>query len=186
MLRAIAILTLFTTPAWALQEPVGGDPKKGGDPHVCTVPFKPGDMVHVKAKPGDNITLQFADGDEQGGTGLSDSVTLKRVAVGNILMLKATGDMPPQPITARTTRPEGVPHVHLILWETAPETACYAIRYVYPFEATAAQRAAWQERQALARARAAEAALTRQQPEAVNTRYSLKGDPRLMPQEKAP
>lgn len=185
MIRAVVLLSLLATPAWALQEPTPGDAKKG-DPHVCTAPFQPGNMLHVRAKPGDNITLQFADDDRQGGTGLSDSVTLKRLAVDNIVMLKATGDMPAQPITIRMVRPEGAPHIHMILWETADATPCYSIRFTYAGEATAAQRAAWLARQQQARARAAEAALAAPQLEAVNTRYSMKGDSRLLPQGKTP
>lgn len=203
----IALLTLISTPALALQIPSAGS---NPDSHMCSVPFNPNDMVRVTAGAGDNVTIIFGKDERVGYVGLSDSEHMKFAEArdgGNILYFKATTQMTEQPISVRTLKQDGTPRDYEIQWVasdpilhppqqkvatagavTADEipvaTPCYVIRYTYAADDAAAKAASWRIAAAKKKQEQDEIALRQQQELAArNYAYVGIGDASLSPGE---
>jgi type IV secretion system protein VirB9 len=186
---AAGAFVFVAAPALALQTPA---PSKGNDEHVCDVPYKPNDVVNVQAIAGNTVTVTLGAHERVIYVNVSDSTTLKYFVAenSNAVFLKASGAMPPQPISVRTLKEDGTPRDYPLQWsavmpsDTAPKT-CYFVRYQYPAEYSAEAVAKWRAQQAQAKADAAEIALHRASMDAArrNVKYVSMGDAQIGPTE---
>lgn len=195
---------LLSSPAFALQLPEGGN----ADRRICDADYDPNNVTAVNAVVGDTVTIQFGAKERIAFVTPSDKAHLKYFLTegGNVLWLKATMPMPPQPISVRTILPDGTPRLYALQWAAKPdqrarvalasngtaaaastasgEAACYVVRYRYPADEAAARAAAWRAQRDKARRQAAEIALHQQQGAAAhNVRYVARGDASIGPAE---
>lgn len=176
-LIAAAGLCVLASPAFALEEPHPGR----ADPRICTAPYEPNNVVDLKAKVGDTLTLEFSKDEQIEQVAVSDLSDMMRAKAGNMLWFQPKATMTQQPISIRTTLPDGSSRLYIVQWQTAPQ-ACYLVRFTYAAQEAAARRAASLKRQKEREARAAEAALAAPPPPAArNYHYAIRGDWRLIP-----
>ena len=207
MKLAVALLTLISAPALALEIPSAGN---NPDSHMCSVPYNTNDVVKVTAAAGDNITIIFSKDERVAYVGVSDREHLKYDEIkegGNILFFKATAEMPAQPISVRTLKQDGASRDYQLQWTatdpilhplqpkvatagalTAEEmpvaTPCYQVRYTYASDEAAAKAAAWRVAAAKKKQDQDEIALRQQQALAArNYAYMGIGDSGLAPSE---
>jgi type IV secretion system protein VirB9 len=167
-------------------------------------------VVDVQAVVGMEVSIRFADKEIIDKITPSDTADLEFLAAdgSNIVWLKAKRPMPPQPVAVRTRREDGSPRDYVLQWtaqrdDPAPgpprqvaangplhveevpppkRNYCYLIRFNYPGEYTAAQIAAWKQRQDSAARNQAEIALrTAEASRAHNVRYIGQGDASIGP-----
>lgn len=188
MKTILLVATLLSaTPALALQTPAPGK----ADPRICDVVYNANDVTDVVAIMGDTISIRFGVKERITNVTPSDTAHLKFFITdgSNMLWLKATHVMPPQPIAVRTAKEDGTPRDYSLRWTALPDDAtkgnpqvaaagnginlvelqapdaahkpnvCYMIRYDYPTDVSAAQAAAWRAKKAKEAAEAAEIAL---------------------------
>jgi len=204
-LTTIVVLLAVTSPALALEHPSG---EKNRDRRVCDVVYDPNDIVEATAPAGAEITIIFRTSERISDVAASDTAHLKWAITkgSNVLWLKATEAMPPQPLSVRTLQEDGTPRDYPLQWTatkpnapsnvalasdgpnipevSADQPPCYVIRYQYPADERAAKDkaagAAWARRQAEKQ----EIALRKQQMDAVhNVRYVAMGDASIAPTE---
>lgn len=185
----LVAIALVASPALADQTPA---PSKGSDGRMCDVPYKANDVVTVKTIAGNTVQVTLGAHERVIYVNVSDSLTLKYFVAenSNAVFLKASGAMPPQPISVRSLREDGTPRDYSLEWsavlpsDAAPKT-CYFIRYQYPTEYSAEQVAKWRAQQAQAKADAAEIALHRAAMDAArrNVKYVSMGDLQIGPTE---
>lgn len=199
--------TVLASPALAL-EPLRCSPR---DHHVCSVPYRADDVVQIDAKVGATVAVQLSDKETlgAGSVAVSDRTDLKVSPDGSVLFLKAMRPMDMQPIFLKTTLQDGstrvyplefqaeddAPHpspppaagVGLAVLEVTPppeprRIRPFLIRYTYPGDVSAAQRAAARKVEAERDARAAVAALAAApSPAPSNFRFVAQGDSNLVP-----
>ena len=111
---ALALLAL-TSPALALEQPSGS---KNHDPRVCDVVYDPNDIVEATAPAGAEITIIFRASERISDVAASDTAHLKWAVTkgSNVLWLKATEAMPPQPLSVRTLQEDGTPRDYPLQW----------------------------------------------------------------------
>lgn len=169
-------------------------PIPGGDPQMCEVEYNPKRVLKVQGAVGDTVVLRFREGEAMGGAFFSDTVSIQRKSVANMVFLKAVTNMVDRPFHIRMTTPDGGQHLYIVEWSTG-ERECYSIEFRYTAEDTARRR---EERARVAQAsrlRAAEQALApgavappsaspplAGPPPGANTAYGLRGDAVLLPQ----
>jgi type IV secretion system protein VirB9 len=203
MKLTIVALLAVTSPALALEHPSG---EKNRDRRVCDVVYDPNDIVEATAPAGAEITIVFRASEQISDVAASDTAHLKWAITkgSNVLWLKATEAMPPQPLSVRTLQEDGTPRDYPLQWTAFKPTAppnvalastgiaevtpdqppCYVIRYQYPMDEKAARdkaaRAAWAKRKTDEQ----EIALRKQQMDAMhNVRYVAMGDASIAPTE---
>ena len=205
LLLAASLLSPCT--AFALKTPTPGK----ADPHICDVTYSANNVVDVPAVVGMQVTIRFADKEVIDHITPSDTANLKYLPAegSNIVWLKASRPMPSQPIGVRTKREDGTLRDYILQWTAMPDVPaktpvalasngavniaevpqpkpnfCYLIRFNYPGEFTAAQIAAWRQRQDTAARNQAEIALRAAQAAANrNVRYVGQGDASIGPTE---
>jgi type IV secretion system protein VirB9 len=204
MKRLLFAMTILSSPAMALQTPTPGKI----DPRICDVVYNADDVVDVRAVMGETVAIRFDPAEAITDVPLSDTIHVKRAtgsASNNILWLKATETMPPQPIGVRTKRADGSSRDYAFRWTSlsddkpagvslaasgplkmeeilVPRVSCYMIRFTYPSDVTAAQAAAWRARQAKQKADEAEIALHKaDEDRSHNVRYVAQGDASIGP-----
>lgn len=169
-------------------------PVADGDPRMCEVEYNPKRVLKVQGAVGDTVALRFGEGEEMGGAFFSDTVSIQRRAVANMVFIKAVTPMVDRPFHIRMTTREGGQHLYVVEWTTG-DRECYSIEFRYAAEDAARRRA---DRARLAQAsspRAAEQALApgavappstspplAGPPLGANTNYGLRGEAGLLPQ----
>ena len=202
----LAATLLSATPALALQTPVPGK----ADPRVCDVKYDANDVTDVVSIMGNTVSIRFGQHERITNVTPSDTAHLKFFITegSNMLWLKGTLAMPPQPISIRTMTEDNVPRDYALRWtalsDAKPNVAlavasnvdvtevpaaegkniCYLIRYGYPVEVTAAQAAAWRKQKAKQAAEADEIALHQAELQrGHNMHYVAQGDASIGPTE---
>jgi type IV secretion system protein VirB9 len=203
----LAATLLSATPAFALQTPVPGR----ADPRVCDVNYDANNVTDVVSIMGDTVSIRFGPKERITNVTPSDTAHLKFFITegSNMLWLKGTLAMPPQPISIRTMTEDNAPRDYALRWTALPDTKtnrdvslaaangvgvtevfpdktaniCYLIRYSYPVEVSAAQAAAWRRRKAKEAAEANEIALRTEGERGHNMHYVAQGDASIGPTE---
>lgn len=199
-MRYLAALLLAGTtlaiagPAYALREPTSSKL----DPHVGHVPYDADDVIHVPVEVGDTLAIEVAPNEsiEAGKVAVSDRVHLRAFVSTNVLFLKATIALAPQPIAIRTVLPDGSARMYVFQLDaheegatvtdgqgvTKPAPSFYKVHIDYPREETAARATAWRRgRQQAAERRVSERLRAPASSFALNKRYVGQGDADLLP-----
>lgn len=184
LLASVLLAASFSKPVLALQAPQPG----ANDARIRTVAYNPGQVVTLFASIGATLTLQFGDDESIAQVAVSDSADLKRAQAGNVLWFKPTGKMDAQPISVRTTKPNGTARLYIFQWQTrdgdntqATPNTYYLVRFTYPEDARQSRRAAAAKAHAKTLAARAAALLKQAPPALINRRYVGQGDRALEP-----
>jgi type IV secretory pathway VirB9-like protein len=191
-MRSAILLTgcvLLAGPAVAWQTPK----RVSGDSPVCTVPYNANEGVVVSAVLGDTVTIELGDTRAIKEVAVSDNAHLKKSVTGNVLWLKPTDTMTPQPISVRAVRDDGKSEIYILQWtaEKAAEPPCDLVRFLYPQDAVDQRAAEAAKRRAEYASAAASRTLHRALalPTAgsvVNKNYAIAGNASLIPTQLAP
>jgi type IV secretory pathway VirB9-like protein len=144
------------------------------------------------------LTIELGDNREIKEVAVSDRAHLKSNKTENVLWLKASAQMQPQPVSIRAERKDGgKPEIYVIEWvaDAAAGRGCDLVRFTYPRDVIEARRAEQERRreawEAGAASRALHAAATQPggpqtAPSTLNKAYSFSGNMALLPAQSAP
>jgi type IV secretory pathway VirB9-like protein len=144
------------------------------------------------------LTIELGEAREIKEVAVSDRAHLKSNKTNNVLWLKASAQMQPQPVSIRAERTDGgKPEIYVIEWvaDAAAGRGCDLVRFTYPRDLIEARRAEQERRRAAWEAGVASRALhaaasqpggPQTAPSVLNKAYSIAGDRALLPAQLAP
>jgi type IV secretory pathway VirB9-like protein len=144
------------------------------------------------------LTIELGEAREIKEVAVSDRAHLKSSKTDNVLWLKASDKMQPQPVSIRAERKDGgKAEIYVIEWvaDAVAGRSCDLVRFTYPRDVVEARRAEQERRRAAWEAGAASRALhaaasqpsgPQTTPSVINKAYSITGSRALLPAQLAP